>query len=285
MNHDLLIGERWTRRHFLSLSLWLGVAAASRVRAAPPRPLEIGVMPYLSTAKLIAGHQGLRHHLERTFKRPAVLSTAPDFPGFQQRSLAGEYDLVVTGPPLAWAAYKAGVAVPVAIAARPLRIFIVVARDSSLQSVGELRGKAVGVLPPPSFAPAILGDILRTHGLKPGVDVELHYDKTPYNSVKAVALGELAAAAYPSVSLPSLPPDLLEQVKTLHVSADYPSVVFCARLAPDLPTPEAMQAALFAFVRDTPEGKVFVQEFGHDGLVAPDLRALRILDRFLPDAR
>lgn len=242
-------------------------------------------MPYLSTAQLIAGHQGLRRHIEKTFVRPATVSTAPDFPGFQQRTLAGDYDLVVTGPPLAWAAYKAGIMQPIAIAARPLRIVTVVARNSPIRSLADLRGKAVGVLPPPSFAPAILADILREHGLRAGSDVELRYDKTPYNSVKAAILGELAAAAYPTVSLPSLPAELLDQVRTLHTSADFPAAVFSARPAPELPSPAEMQAALFAFVRNTPEGKAFVQEFGHDGLLAPDLGAMKILDRFLPNGQ
>jgi ABC-type phosphate/phosphonate transport system substrate-binding protein len=211
-----------------------------------------------------------------------VLSTAPDLPIFQQRTLAGEYDLVITGPPLAWAAHKAGAMQPIAIATRPLRIFVVVARHSPIQSVAELRGKAVGVLPPPSFAPAILADILRSHGLAAGTDVDIRHDRNPYNSVKAVTMGELAAAAYPSVSLPSLPAELLEQVRTIDTSADFPAVIFCARSAPDLPSPESIQAVLFNFVRDTPAGKLFLEEFGHDGLAPPDLKALRILDRFLP---
>lgn len=282
MNPIGLLERCLTRRQLLALSL--ASACSPLVRASPVRPLEIGVMPYLSTAKLIAGHQPLRHYIEKTFKRAAVLSTAPDFPSFQQRTLAGAYDLIVTGPPLAWAAYKAGLVMPVAIAAHPLRIFIAVARNSPIQTVADLRGKVVAVLPPPSFAPAILADILRAHGLKPGTDIEVRYDKTPYNSVMAAALGELAAAAYPSVSLPSLPAELLSQVRTIHTSADFPAAVFCVKLAPDLPTPEAMQAALFSFIRDTAEGKAFVQEFGHGGLVVPDMQALKILDRFLPDA-
>lgn len=271
------------RRRFL----WLvpGLLWVSTSRATAPRPLEIGVMPYLSTAQLIAGHQGLRHHIEKTFSRPATLSTAPDFPTFQKRTLAGKYDLVVTGPPLAWAAHKAGIMRPIAIAARPLRIVVVVAKASPVRRLADLRGQAVGVLPPPSFAPAILTDILREHGLQPGADVELRYDRTPYNSVKAAILGELAAAAYPTVSLPSLPAELLDQVRTLHTSIDYPAAVMCIRLAPDLPTPMEMQAALFNFVRNTPEGKTFVREFGHDGLLAPDLEAMKILDRFLPNAQ
>lgn len=262
-----------------------GLLTVPASAAEPQRPIEIGVMPYLSTAKLIAGHQPLRRYIEGTYKRPTSLSTAPDFPTFQQRTLAGNYDLIITGPPLAWEAQKAGKTTLVAVADRALRIITVVARNSPIRSIPELRGKTAGVLPPPSFAPAIFADILREHGLKAGVDVAVHYDKTPYNSVKAAAMGDIAAAAYPTVSLPSLPQELLEQVRTIHESQEFPAVTFSVRLAPDLPTPEDFQATLFRFVRDTEEGRNFLKEFGHDGLSAPDMKALRILDRFLPDAR
>lgn len=271
-------------RRITAVAIWLGTLAVGGVHAQQ-KPIEIGVMPYLSTAKLIAGHQSLRRYVEETYKRPAVLSTAADFPTFHQRTLAGQYDLIITGPPLAWHAQKEGRTTLIAIAERSLRLVIVVAKDSPIRSVGELRGKAIGVLPAPSFAPAILTDSLREHGLKAGTDIELRYDKTPYNSVKAAAMGEIAAAAYPTVSLPSLPKDLLDQVRTIHESADFPAVTFSARRAPDLPAPEDFQATLFRFARETEEGRAFVKEFNHDGLIAPDMKALRVLDRFLPEAR
>lgn len=270
------------RRRFLELMLL--ATAAPLARATAPRPLQIGVMPYLSTARLIAGHQPLRLHIEKVFARAAELSTAADFPTFQRRTLAGEYDLIVTGPPLAWAAYKAGVAVPVAIAARPLRMFVAVAKNSALHHPSALRGKTIGVLPSPSFAPAILNDMLKSHGLAVGADYKLSFDSTPYNSVLATTLGELDAVAYPSVSLPSLPADLLAQVRTIDTSEDFPAVVFCIRRAADLPDPDAVRAALLAFAAETPEGRRFVEEFGHGGLKAANLDAMKSLDRFLPAA-
>lgn len=284
--HDPRPGGAFLRVLRLVLfSAGFALCAGAVGAAEPQRPIEIGVMPYLSTAKLIAGHQPLRRYIEETYRRPAVLSTAPDFPTFHQRTLAGQYDLVITGPPLAWEAQKAGKTAIIAVADRALRIITVVAKDSPIRSIAQLRGKVAGVLPPPSFAPAIFADVLSEHGLKAGVDVELHYDKTPYNSVKAAAMGDIAAAAYPTVSLPSLPKDLLEQVRTIHVSPEFPAVTFSVRRAPDLPPPEDFQAVLLRFVRDTEEGRGFVREFGHDGLSAPDMKALRILDRFLPEAR
>lgn len=270
------------RRRLLGLAV--AAVASPRVVLAAPPVLQIGVMPYLPTNRLIAGHQTLRRFLESRLGRAAAVSTAPDFPRFQQRTLAGEYDLVVTGPPLAWAAYRAGVVVPVAVATRPLRIYVVVAKNSSVRSLADLRGKTVGILPPPSFAPAIFADMLRAHDLKAGGDVTLSYDSTPYNSVLAATLGEIDAAAYPNVSLPSLPAELLDRVRPVEVSAAFPAAVFCVRRTPDLPPPEAMQDMLLHFANKTPEGAEFVRDMSHEGLRAADLQAMKALDRFLPDA-
>lgn len=259
-------GRRWFFAAAFSLLL-LPTAGAADTAA----PLQIGVMPYLPAEQLMRGHQPLRRFCEETFRRPAVISTAPDFPTFQQRTLAGEYDLIVTGPPLAWQAQKEGKTALIAVADRPLRMVVVVAKNSRIRALAELRGGTLAVIAPPSFAPQIAVDMLRQHGLKPGTDVEMRYDKTPFNSVKSVALGEVTAAAYPTVSLPSLPRELLDEVRVLDESQNFPSVTFSVRRAPGLPSPEEMQKALLHFARDTDAGRAFVAEFGHDGLSPPDI--------------
>lgn len=272
------------RRRFLATAT-LALLAPRAWAAGAARPFEIGVMPYLSVGQVTRAYQPLRLFIEETFRRPAAISTAPDFPTFQQRTLAGEYDLIVTGPPLAWQAQKEGKITLIALADRPLRMVVVVGRNSTIQGIAGLRGGSLAVIGPPSFAPQIAVDMLRQHGLKAGVDVEMRYDKTPYNSVKSAALGEVTAAAYPTVSLPTLPRELLDQVRTLEESQNFPSATFCIRRSPDLPSPEEMQKALLRFARETEAGRAFVTELGHDGLSPPDMKALRILDRFLPDAR
>jgi phosphonate transport system substrate-binding protein len=269
------------RRRFLTAAAVALLAPLARAADAM-RPFEIGVMPYLSVGQVTRAYQPLRLFIEETFRRPAVISTAPDFPTFQQRTLAGEYDLIVTGPPLAWQAQKEGKITLIAVADRPLRMVVVVGRAGPIREVAGLRGGTLAVIAPPSFALQIATDMLRQHGLKAGVDVAMRYDTTPFNSVKSVALGEVTAAAYPTVSLPTLPRELLDQVRTLEESQNFPSVTFSIRRSPDLPGPEEMQKALLHFVRDTEAGRAFVAELGHDGLSAPDMKALRILDRFLP---
>lgn len=249
------------------------------------RPIEIGVMPYLPTAKLIAGHQSLRHFFEETFKRPVVLSTAPDFHSFQHRVLAGDFDFTIIGPGPGWQAHLDRKHELVAISRRMVRIYILVARDSPIKSIADLRDKTLATIDPLTVTSQTAMVMLREHKLQPGTDLRIRHEKTPFNSAQALALGEVAAAAFPNVAYPSLPAEIRDKLRILHESEDIPGVLFMVRPAPDMPRPEAFEAALFRFAQDTEAGRAFVREFNHDGLLRPDLKALRVLDRFLPETR
>jgi phosphonate transport system substrate-binding protein len=91
--------------------LCLALAGAAASAAAPARLLaqtaaatpafEIGLLPNISARVLLAQYQPLRDFLSRELKRPVQLSTAPDWATFHQRTVALEYDLVITAAHLA----------------------------------------------------------------------------------------------------------------------------------------------------------------------------------------
>jgi len=272
------------RRRLIGLAL-AAVLAPRLAFSSPPPTLRIGLMPYLPTDRLIATHQGLRRFFESSFGRPAALTVGPDAARFLQRTLAGEYDLILSGPPAAWAGYRTGVTVPIAVSTRPLIFYVVVRKDSPIQSLADLRGKTVGSRPPETFAPRVFAEMLRPHGLKAGVDVNLRFDNVPYNYLMSLKHGKLDAAIYPSISLPSLPADLLAGLRNIAVSPAFPSIMFSARRAPELPSPEALQAALLRFVRETPEGAQYLRDLDLEDLRPPDLKALKFLDRYIDHAR
>lgn len=275
------------RRLLLGAAALIAGPALSRRAASADfsRPIEVGVMPYLPTATLIAGHQSLRHHFEETFKRPVVLSTAPDFHSFQQRVLAGNFDFTIIGPGPGWQAHLDRKHELVAISQRMVRIYILVARDSPIKSIADLRGKTLATIDPLTVTSQTTMVVLREHKLQPGIDLRIRHEKTPFNTAQALALGEVAAAGFPNVAYSNLPAEIRDKLRILHETGDVPGVLFMVRPAPDMPKPEAFQAALFRFARDTEAGRAFIKEFNHDGLSKPDLKALRVLDRFLPETR
>jgi phosphonate transport system substrate-binding protein len=276
------------RRRLLlgGVALCAGWSVARRAASADfARPLEVGLMPYLPTATLINGHQPLRRFLEIHFRRPVALSTAPDFYSFQRRVVRGDFNLILTGPSIGWQAHLDAGFRPVAVSQKLVVVQILVAKDSPIQSLEQLRGQTVATIDPMTYTAQTTVIMLREHGLTAGRDVQLRHEKVPFNSAQAVALGEVAAAGFPNVSWPALTPEIRDKLRILKASAGYPGVMFMSREAADIPSPAEFQTALLTFARDTEAGRAFVKEFNHEGLLKPDLKALRTLERFVPEVR
>ncbi len=257
-----------------------GVATAASAR----RPIEIGLLPYLPTARLLAGHEPLRRHFEQAFQRPVVLSTAPDFKRYQQRVLAGDFDFYLIGPGPGWQAHVDRGHEVVAMSRRPLRILIAARKDGPVRGIGDLRGRTVAVLDPLTVTAQTTVTMLRDHGLEPGRDVAMQYEKIPFNAAQAVSLGEIDAAGLPDVILPTFPESIRAKLAIVARSEEMPAVLFMARSSREAPSPAEFRSALFAFA-ETPGGRAFLREFNHDGLMRPDPRMLRPLDRFLAETR
>lgn len=248
-------------------------------------PIEMGILPYLPTASLLAGHQSLRRHFEETFKRPVALSTAPDFRSFQQRVLQGDFDFIIIGPGPGWQAHVDRKHQVIAVSRRRVSVYFLVPHDSPIKSIADLRGKTLATIDPLTVTAQTTMMVLREHKLRPDTDLKIRHEKTPFNCAQAVALGTVAAASFPNVAYQSLPAEIRGELKIMHESDSMPGVLFMVRPAPNMPAPEAFQAALFRFADETEAGRAFIKELNHDGLAKPDPEALRVLDRFLPETR
>jgi ABC-type phosphate/phosphonate transport system substrate-binding protein len=264
---------------------WAAQEASGGRAGSPSRPIEVGLIPYLPTATLIARHQPLRRHFEETFQRPAVLSTAPDFHTFQQRVLNGDFDFIVTGPGPGWQAHVDRKQQVIAVSRRQVKILFVVAKDSPVASFTDLRGKTVVTIAALTLTGQATVAHLKEHKLQPDVDVDVRYEKTPFNCAQGVILGEVAAAGLTSAVYSNLPAETREKLRIFHESESFPGILFMVRPAADMPRPEEFQAALFRFAHDTEPGRAFLKDLNHDGLLTPDPKALRMLDRFVPETR
>lgn len=260
-------------------------AGAPQEIADAHRPIEIGIRPSLPTAVLLGGHQSLRRHFEKTFKRRVALSTRPDFRSFQQSVLKGDFDFIIIGPGPGWQAHLDRGYPILAVARQPVRVYLLVAKEGPIKSVTDLRGETVATIGPLTVSAQEVAAILREHNLQPGVDVRISHQKNPFNVAQLVAQGEVAAAGFPNITYPTLPAEIRDKLRILHVADGIPGIFFMVRPARDMPSPEEFQTALFAFADETEAGRSFIKENHHGGLLRPDLNALRVLDRFLPEIR
>jgi phosphonate transport system substrate-binding protein len=63
-----------------------------------PRPLTFGIVPQQSSSRLAEQWTPLINYLSEQLGRPVRFMTAPDIPTFEQRVLAGQYDIAYMNP-------------------------------------------------------------------------------------------------------------------------------------------------------------------------------------------
>lgn len=277
------------RRRLLIASLGLsGLVLAQRAGGAEMaqrvRPVEFGVVPYLPTARLLTVFEPLRSHFAAVLQRSVAMTTAPDFKSFQRRALNGEFDLYFIGPGPGWQVHRDRQHYVLAIAKARLRIFLLVQKTGPISQLADLRGKTVTTIDPLTVTAQVVTAVLRENGLKPGIDVMLRTEKTPFNAAQAVVLGDAAAAACPDVAYPDFSSELRDQLRILYRSEELPGGLFMMRPAADLTAPEGIQKALFDFT-DSAAGRLFGKESGQGGFMLPDSKVLIELERFLPETR
>jgi phosphonate transport system substrate-binding protein len=106
-----------------------------------------GIFPYQSNTQLIALCSPLRDYLQRAGGQQMEIVSAPDFNSFRDRTRAGEYDIVYTAPHLGrLAEFESGFK-RIAITLYRTQSVILVAKDSPLQKLADLRGKSLAIPP------------------------------------------------------------------------------------------------------------------------------------------
>jgi phosphonate transport system substrate-binding protein len=263
------------------------LAAAALCAWTPPaltRDLQLGLVPYLPTVHLVRSHQPLAAALEQLAGARVQVSTAPDFKTFLQRSLAGEYDVVVVGPSFGrFVQIEAGF-VPLLASERKVQAVILVGADSGLTSVAHLRGKRVATMEPLTVISLLGMDLLRDSSLKPGRDVEVVVRGNPLNAAQAVVVGAADAAVVTANLLPQLPADMAGRLRELARSRELPGIMLLARPSDRLPAPATLRNELVRFF-GTQEGMAFVKQLNHLGFREPSAAEMKSLDVFQASLR
>ena len=208
---------------------WGGAAlvAADRPTSAQ-RPLQFGLLPYLSTRKLFSYYAPLQHYLERKLGRPVRMSTAPDFFTYIQRAREGQYDLYHTAPHFAAQAEAEFGYRRVSRLMRELDGSIVVARSSNIHSAAGLRGRTL-ITPDTLAIVTFLGmQWLRDHGLQPGVDIEVKHAPSHNSAIMAVARGDVEAAVTSTAAFENMPQKISSRLRVLGRTKKVPHMMFMA---------------------------------------------------------
>jgi phosphonate transport system substrate-binding protein len=250
----------------LLATLLLGVALPGR--AADP-PLVFGVFPNLTARQTLATYHPLAATLERHLKRPVIVYSARDFPTFIARTHAGQYDLVLTAPHLAWLARQETGYRPLLKYSNPVRGLLVTRADSGLAGVPDLRGRTVAIADKLALATLAIEVDLGAQGIERGRDYKVVIGSTHANALALVAGGRADAAIVGLHPFRMLPDAARTQLRILAETPPLSSLTYLAHPRVRDTEADALRQGLLAFA-SSPSGRAFLEHGGYGELVAAE---------------
>ncbi len=273
--------QRSRRRSRIPLLLALLLFALPAL--ADTAPLRLGIMPFNSTLALIKTHQPLRQHLQQALGQPVEIYTSANYDAFLRDSLAGEFDLLVTGPHFGAMCIDAGY-VPLVRYNTSLQPVFVLNKSSTIQAVEDFRGKRIGL--PNRLSVSAIGGLswLREHGLTADKDF-LVLEKTTHGAaIAGVAVGDLDAALTTYTPLKQVPEDVREHIRVLPTDIHMPHLMTLAHERLGKARIERIRSALQDFPA-TPEGEAFFRDTGYKGYLPIDDDSIAALRPYIPVVR
>lgn len=228
--------------------------------------LEIGILPNISARVLLAQYQPMRTFLAQTLGRPVQLSTAPSWNAFHERTLAFDYDLVITASHVARVAQLERGFVPLLVYEPPIKGMIVCARARPLKNIADLNGQTLALSNPKSLVTLRGFQWLAEQGLARGRSFKTINTPTDDSVGNVVIHGDAVAAMLSGGEYRAIPEPVKEQLQVVTTFAEVPGFVVLAspRLAPDLV--HSIRQELLRFSNGSPEGKAFFAATGFTAL-------------------
>lgn len=253
------------RRSFCA-NMLAGCTAPGLAWSQADTPLEIGVLPNISARILLAQYQPMRDYLASRIKRAVQVSTAPNWTTFHQRTVALEYDVVVTAPNLARLAQLDRGFVPLLTYAPNIKGMVISANAKPLKAIAELRGQTLVLSNPQSLVTLRGMQWLAENGLQREKDFKTIKTPTDDSVGNVVVRGDAIAAMLSGGEYRAIPDAIKAQVQVLTVFAEVPGFVVMA--SPKLPAAQArdFKAQLLAFAADANEGKAFFASSGFNDI-------------------
>ncbi|WP_296809265.1 PhnD/SsuA/transferrin family substrate-binding protein [Thiocapsa sp.] len=269
---------------------WLVCVCAAAAGAAPgPDDLEIPVLPYLSTERLLSLYEPLRRHLQETLEQPVRIVTSPDYRSFVADVAQGDDLLVLNAAHMARLAEVDSGYRSILQTTNPLYALVIVRAEDPAAEVEDLRGTKI-VTPDPLALITLMGHrVLREAGLTPSMDVEMPTADT-HNNALMLLLGDesIRAAIISNRAYTTLDEESRARLRILADGADLggiPSIVYQTGPGHAGADRTVLTRVILHFANDTPGGRAMMQTLGHGGLREVTEADRQAIDPFLPATR
>lgn len=264
-----------TRKFFLFLaSFALGIHAW-----AAADEISVGIVPQQAATALAKSWVPLLAEISQRSGLRLTFKTAPDIPTFESRMQQGEYDIAYMNPyHYTVFAKQPGYRAFAKEKGRKLVGIIVVAKDSPVQNLDELRGKVVAFPAPAAFAASILP---RAEFSRQKIAINERFVSSHDSVYRGVAQGSFAAGGGIKRTLEAMDPAIAAKLRILATTPAYVPHAFAAH--PRLPaaTLQKISAALQSLDQDE-NGRQLLAPLSFKGIEAAEdkewdeIRKLRI---------
>lgn len=194
----------------------------------PEAGYRLGVFPFLPALTLDRVFALVVGDLGTGLGRTVHFRTKPNFKAFAEALASGTYDFIFVHPFFYVAAADDLHYVPMARLRDPLVVVVLARKDSAIENLGDLAGHTLGLPPELAAVSEIALDELETRGMAPGRDPRIRHFQSKMSCLLAVVMGKIDACGLPRFALAHLELSRSEELKVVHESDPFPSLVFAA---------------------------------------------------------
>ncbi len=270
---------------FLCLALTLATYAVSAEEKSAAKPLEIGIVPYMSPRILISTYEPMRLYLEQALGRQVKIYTANGFKSFLLNAQNGEYDLVINAPHFSRILQKENNFNPLLRFSPDSRALLVSAVNGPVKTTQDLRGQVIAVPDRLALAVIVALNSLRENGFKEGTDFKILQVPSFPSALLAVQKGDAMAAITGQTVLKQMPQELQDSMKIVLDAGEFSGLIFLAH--PRLVKSETslISHALQKFVTETAEGKKCLSSLGVGNIIPTTPKEMNSLDRYVAETK
>jgi phosphonate transport system substrate-binding protein len=273
------------RRRSFCMTMLSSCAVPNLARSQAAATLEIGVLPNISARVLLAQYQPMREYLAREMNRAVQVSTAPSWTTFHQRTLALEYDLVVTAANLARLAQLDRGYAPLLSYAPGIKGMVVCASAKPIKTIAELRGQTLALSNPQSLLTLRGMQWLAENGLQRDTDFKTVNTPTDDSVGSVVVRGDAIAAMLSGGEYRAIPDAIKAQLQVLTTFAEVAGFVVMASPRLSAAQARAIKDHLQSFAAASDEGKAFFASSGFTGMREPAPGLMESMDPYVEPTR
>lgn len=248
-------------------TLVLSLALLMLAPMSQAHTLKFGIVPQQSAKKLARLWTPIMQYLSAKTGHQIIFSTAQNIPTFEQRLLAGEYDIAYMNPyHFTLFNQKPGYRAIAKQKDKVIKGIVVVAKDSPLSSLQQLAGQTLAFPSPAAFAASVLP---RAKMQQDNITFTPQYVSSHDSVYLAVSRGIFPAGGGVKRTFNNTDPTVREKLRVLWETPGYTSHALAVHPKMPAKVKQSLQQALIGMTTD-PEGMALLKAINFKGIEAAD---------------